>query len=985
MPSLQSPLLSFIAALVLSTTVESPSVAQSSASPAPTAATAEPAHPIAELWQQHQVSISIGTLLLLSYLGVLGFRPLLLLRLPSSDLSIPYTSWKIPLGIVRFLKYRNRVLDAWVNQHWKTAQKSFLDLPTVSQRAIHIPLPVYLDNKPIETLTGEALRPTFSKNTAVLLITEEGGAGKTSLACQIALWGLNQQLCQHRLLPVLVETELDDKQTLFEVIRGQINALTDQRDPIAPELLENLLRRRRVLVIVDHLSEMGEETRKQITPQLADFPARALVVTSRLLEPLGNLPKTILKPLRIEGSSLSRFMDAYLEARNKRGLFEDEDYFNGCRRLSQMVGQRNITVLLARLYADQMIEQQEGVGGILPSSVPELMLSYLNQLNRSIEEANRRDNLAVQQDAQRIAWECLKQTYRPTTAAKPDIEKALSKNGANDIPARLAYLETRLRLVQTLEPGDKLRIVLDPLAEYLAALHWVDQCRENPAESWTEFLDSIDPVLEQGNDSPTAIQGFLLAVRDCCQVKKKEAQVPEDIPDLLARKAGLDPAELQKIEEKRRISLLISDLSDPDEEYRIRAAKDLGKRGLAAAKAVPNLLGMAKNPNQTLEARQEALKSLGSLGACSDSLKADLAPQLIALLQADHDPKQPDELAVRRGAAEALGAMKAGQAELQTILNDDQQPLTLRQGAARALGLIGAPSGQPVPMLIAQLRDGQVSTQVKPIPVYQEALPLEQILNLVKIPGGEFLMGSPPEEEGRDYYQYNLPETAGLDVEQQHRVTVPGFFMSQFPITQAQWRAVATALPPVNRELDPDPSNVSFKGGDRPVETISWYDAIEFCDRLSQRTSKTYRLPSEAEWEYACRAGTSSPFHIGDTLHSDLANYRATEIYGNGTAGIYRQKTTEVGSFGVNGFGLGDMHGNVYEWCLDHWHPTYERSPTDGSAWVTEGDDRYRLVRGGSWYDYPAFCRSASRFRASPHYRYNDFGFRVVCVFPWTQ
>lgn len=980
MPSLQSPLLSFLAALVLSTTVEAPAVAQSSASPAPLETTAEPAHPIAELWQQHQVSISIGTLLLLSYLGVLGFRPLLLLKLPSSDLSIPYTSWKIPLGIVRFLKYRNRVLDAWVEQHWQTAQKSFLDLPTVSQRAIHIPLPVYLNNQPIETLTGDSLRPTFSKNIAVLLITEEGGAGKTSLACQIALWGLDKHLCKHRLLPVLVETELDDKQTLFEVIRGQINTLTDQPDPIAPELLENLLRRRRVLVIVDHLSEMGEETRKQITPHLADFPARALVVTSRLLEPLGNLPKTILNPLRIEGKSLSRFMDAYLEARNKRNLFEDEDYFNGCRRLSQMVGQRNITVLLARLYADQMIEQQEGVGGILPSSVPELMLSYLNQLNRSIEDTNRRDNLAVQQDAQHVAWECLRQTYRPATAAKPDIEKALSTNGVDDIPARLDYLETRLRLVQTLEPGNKLRIVLDPLAEYLAALHWVDQCRENPAESWPAFLDSIDQVLAQTNDPPTAIQGFLLAVRDCCKVKQKEAQVPEDIPDALARKAGLDPAELKKIEENRRISLLISDLADPDEEYRIRAAKDLGKRGLAAAKAVPNLLGMAENPNQTLEARLEALRSLGSLGACSDSLKADIAPRLIALLQPD--PDQPDELAAQRSAAEALGAMKAGQAELQTILNDDQQPLTLRQGAARALGLIGAPSGQPVPMLIVQLREGQISTQVKSIPVYQEDLPMEQVLNLVKIPGGEFLMGSPPEEEGRDYYRYNFPELAGLDVEQQHQVTVPPFSMSQFPITQAQWRAVA-ALPRVNQELDPNPAN--FKGGDRPIESISWYDAIEFCDRLSQHTGKTYRLPSEAEWEYACRAGTTDPFHLGDTLRSDLANYDATYEYGNGAAGVYRQATTEVGSFGVNAFGLGDMHGNVYEWCLDHWHPTYERSPTNGSAWITEGDDRYRIVRGGSWNSNPAFCRSAARIRSAPHFRYDNFGFRVVCVFPWTQ
>ncbi|MBF2085575.1 MAG: formylglycine-generating enzyme family protein [Thermoleptolyngbya sp. C42_A2020_037] len=284
-------------------------------------------------------------------------------------------------------------------------------------------------------------------------------------------------------------------------------------------------------------------------------------------------------------------------------------------------------------------------------------------------------------------------------------------------------------------------------------------------------------------------------------------------------------------------------------------------------------------------------------------------------------------------------------------------------------------------MLMVQLRDGQISTQVKSIPVYQEALPLEQILNLVKIPGGAFLMESPPEEEGRDYYQYNLPETTGLIVEQQHQVTVPPFSISQFPITQAQWRAVA-ALPPVNRELDPDPANASFKGGDRPVESISWYDAIEFCDRLSQHTGKPYRLPSEAEWEYACRAGTTDPFHLGDTLRSDLANYDATYTHGNGTVGVYRQATTEVGSFGVNSFGLGDMHGNVYEWCLDHWHPTYERSPTDGSAWITEGDDRYRLVRGGSWFYYPAFCRSANRNRNTPHNRNNNIGFRVVGVFP---
>jgi len=811
----------------------------------------------------------------------------------------------------------------------------------------------------------------------VLLLTGEGGAGKTSLACQIALWGLAKQLCAHRLLPVLIETELDDQRTLFEAVRGQLNILTNQSEPINPELLDKLLHRQRILVIVDHLSEMSEITRQQITPELADFPAKALVVTSRLIEPLGNVPKTVLEPLRIEGSRLSRFMDAYLERRKKRDLFEDEDYFDACRRLSRMVGQRNITVLLARLYADQMIEQQQGAGGTLPASVPELMLSYLNQLNRTIEPAKQRDALVVQQDAQRIAWECLKQTYRPTTASKKAITDALKEAGADDIPARLDYLETRLRLVQTVEPGDKLRIVLDPLAEYLAALRLVAYCREHPEESWTEFLDTIDPLLERTNDAPDAIQGFLLAVRDCCLLKQTEAQVPAEVPEALARKAGLDPAELQQIEEKRRIRLLISDLSAPELEYRIRAAEDLGKRGAAAAMAVPNLLGMAENPNQTLKARQAALQALGQLGKCSNALREDIAPRLITLLCGNHD-----DPAVRRTVAESLGTMHAGQPDLLKILKDDTQPLPLRQGASRAISLISAPSEESVPMLMLELHGEEVNTEVKSIPVWREELMPDLTLDMVAISAGEFLMGSPPGEEGRDYYRYNFPETEGLDVEQQHRVQVPAFFMSQFPITQAQWRAVA-ALPKVNRELEPDPAN--FKGSDRPVEVVSWNEAVEFCDRLSKHTGKTYRLPSEAEWEYACRAGTTTPFHFGDTLSAELANYNAAYTYGNGQPGTYRQKTSEVGSFGlVNGFGLADMHGNVFEWCLDHWHPTYENAPTDGSAWTTEGDDRYRLVRGGSWNSNPVYCRSADRFRVTPHYRNNSIGFRVVCVSSWT-
>jgi formylglycine-generating enzyme required for sulfatase activity len=168
------------------------------------------------------------------------------------------------------------------------------------------------------------------------------------------------------------------------------------------------------------------------------------------------------------------------------------------------------------------------------------------------------------------------------------------------------------------------------------------------------------------------------------------------------------------------------------------------------------------------------------------------------------------------------------------------------------------------------------------------------------------------------------------------------------------------------------------------VEQVSWNEAVEFCDRLSQHTGKPYRLPSEAEWEYACRAQTPTPFHFGDTLSTELANYDGNYTYGNGAKGEYRQATTAIGQFGVaNAFGLFDLHGNVYEWCLDHWHPSYEGAPTDGSAWVTDGDEGRRLLRGGSWLNYPWGCRSAGRGRSARGNQDGGIGFRLVCASSW--
>jgi formylglycine-generating enzyme required for sulfatase activity len=175
---------------------------------------------------------------------------------------------------------------------------------------------------------------------------------------------------------------------------------------------------------------------------------------------------------------------------------------------------------------------------------------------------------------------------------------------------------------------------------------------------------------------------------------------------------------------------------------------------------------------------------------------------------------------------------------------------------------------------------------------------------------------------------------------------------------------------------------------------VSWDEAVEFCQRLSKQTGREYRLPSEAEWEYACRARTTTPFHFGETITTDLANYRGTDWdyqgktypgnYGQGPKGEFRQKTTEVGSFKIaNTFGLYDMHGNVWDWCLDHWHESYEGAPTDGSAWTTGGDDSLRVLRGGSWGDIPRNCRSACRDGYARGSQNFYLGFRLVCASSW--
>jgi formylglycine-generating enzyme required for sulfatase activity len=223
-------------------------------------------------------------------------------------------------------------------------------------------------------------------------------------------------------------------------------------------------------------------------------------------------------------------------------------------------------------------------------------------------------------------------------------------------------------------------------------------------------------------------------------------------------------------------------------------------------------------------------------------------------------------------------------------------------------------------------------------------------LERVYIPGGSFQMGSTK-------YDGEKPL---------HQVTIKPFYLGKYPVTQAQWQAV----------MGNNPSR--FKGEKRPVECVSWNDAVEFCQKLSALTGETYRLPSEAEWEYACRAGTTTPFYFGETITSDLVNYDGNYPYGSAPKGSYRKETTEVGQFPPNAFGLYDMHGNVWEWCADTYHESYQGAPTDGSVWEKGGKDR--VLRGGSWLRYAGLCRTAVRVWGGSGDGVDHVGIRVVWV-----
>jgi tRNA A37 threonylcarbamoyladenosine biosynthesis protein TsaE len=370
-------------------------------------------------------------------------------------------------------------------------------------------MPVAFEELHLTSLTPELLRESaFGKQPTALVIHGEGGAGKTSLACQIMRWCLSDNPQEWALanptLPILIQYDLDedqkeDEKLLFETIKRVFEDTLGLDEPPDDELIEALLRHRRITVTIDNLSELSQQTRNAAN----NSSVKSLIVTSRKMEELEGRSRVYLRPQRVDAEHIIEFLSGLLNAAGIRDRVTDTEFLEASTKLKALVGHRAVTLLLVRLFADQLVDRVRGaLDNHLPRTIPELMLAYINRVNSSISDEERCDVAVVQRDAMVVARMCIGDTFRPYACERQRAVLALGE----DAEKRLAYLQARLQLLETVGiEQNRLRFQLDPLAEYLAAIGMVNELNEREWRKVINDLEQIDGELPE----------FAFALWDC--------------------------------------------------------------------------------------------------------------------------------------------------------------------------------------------------------------------------------------------------------------------------------------------------------------------------------------------------------------------------------------------------------------------------------------------------------------------------------------
>jgi len=469
--------------------------------------------------------------LMVSLSEKLTFNGVVTLKLPQS-IGGPTISFQPQYLLLLGMQYRARALNAWVRSHSEDVRTNF-EKNQIRDRNLYVPTEITLDKTTIPQPKPSALQDLFKRNQARLVIYGEGGTGKTTLAKQIIRWSMHEKaekrICpKHSMIPVLLQPDsFDGEPNVLKSINVRLSGLIDATELLSEKLVKSLLKKKHILVVIDGFSELSAESRAAITNSISEIPINALIVTSRKYENLNEQPRSVIHLKQMQDANTLEFIAEYVKLNNKNSLFQDQsEYINAQKKLSKITAERGVTVLLARIYADQMISIKEAHSGILPDNIPDLIESNISSLHRRHEFRTE----TVLSKLEIIAWECLQETLNPKHVKRVDVLSALG--GGKTALHLLSYLENELKLIKTDELPSKISFTLDPVAEYLAALYLVKNY-QSEGRPWRELIDRLSAIDAEITASGTessigldSIKGFLFALRDCCVTKGKENQVP---------------------------------------------------------------------------------------------------------------------------------------------------------------------------------------------------------------------------------------------------------------------------------------------------------------------------------------------------------------------------------------------------------------------------------------------------------------------------